>query len=67
MKGKRKGKIVVLHLAARYPFAGVVWQLLHHLIGFSELGLDVYYVEDHRAHVYDPTIESTTSRILRAI
>jgi hypothetical protein len=60
VKGKRKGKIVVLHLAARYPFAGVIWQLIHHLIGFRQLGLDVYYVEDHRAHVYDPTIESTT-------
>ncbi len=61
MKGKRKGKIVVLHLAARYPFAGVIWQLLHHLIGFRALGLDVYYIEDHGAYVYDPTIESTTA------
>ncbi|HUA35592.1 MAG TPA: glycosyltransferase [Candidatus Binataceae bacterium] len=54
MKGTAKGKLVVLHLAARYPFAGVVWQLLHHLIGFRQLGFDVYYVEDHRGHVYDP-------------
>ena len=54
MQAKRKGKIVVLHLAARYPFAGVIWQLLHHLIGFRNLGLDVYYIEDHRAYVYDP-------------
>ncbi|HZC46416.1 MAG TPA: glycosyltransferase [Candidatus Acidoferrum sp.] len=60
MNGKRKGKVVVLHLAARYPFAGVIWQLLHHLIGFRELGLDVYYIEDHRARVYDPTIDSST-------
>ncbi|HEY6298250.1 MAG TPA: hypothetical protein VIW95_01300, partial [Candidatus Binatus sp.] len=60
MNGKRKGKVVVLHLAARYPFAGVIWQLLHHLLGFRQLGLDVYYIEDHRAYVYDPTIESST-------
>ena len=60
MNHKRKGKVVVLHLAARYPFAGVIWQLLHHLIGFRQLGLDVYYIEDHRAYVYDPTIESGT-------
>ena len=59
MNHKRKGKIVVLHLAARYPFAGVIWQLMHHLIGFRQLGFDVYYIEDHRAYVYDPTIEST--------
>jgi len=51
---KRKGKVVVLHLAARYPVAGVVWQLLHHLIGFRALGLEVWYIEDHGAYVYDP-------------
>jgi hypothetical protein len=38
----------------RYPFAGVVWQLLHHLVGFRQLGCDVYYLEDNRAYVYDP-------------
>ncbi len=54
MSRRRNGKVVVLHLAARYPFAGVVWQLLHHLVGFRRLGLDVYYVEDHGAWVYDP-------------
>jgi hypothetical protein len=59
VKTNRKGKIVVLHLAARYPFAGVIWQLLHHLIGFQKLGLDVYYIEDHGAYVYDPSIVST--------
>ncbi|HLX04936.1 MAG TPA: hypothetical protein VKR28_05345, partial [Candidatus Binatus sp.] len=60
MNRKRKGKVVVLHLAARYPFAGVIWQLLHHLLGLKQLGFDVYYIEDHRAYVYDPTIESGT-------
>lgn len=54
MTAKRRGKLVVLHLAARYPFAGVIWQLLHHLLGFRQLGFDVYYIEDHRAYVYDP-------------
>jgi Glycosyl transferases group 1 len=65
VNAKRKGKIVVLHLAARYPFAGVIWQLLHHLLAFRQLGFDVYYIEDHRAHVYDPTIESSTPNPLR--
>ncbi len=51
---QRKGKVVVLHLAARYPVAGVMWQLLHHLIGFRALGLEVWYIEDHGAYVYDP-------------
>ena len=53
MKHRRKGRIVILHLAIAYPFAGVVWQLLHHLIGFRDLGLDVYYFENHGAWVYD--------------
>jgi hypothetical protein len=67
---KRKGRIVVLHLAARYPFAGVVWQLLHHLIGFRKLGFDVYYIEDHRAYCYDPAENAITrdpSRNLRLL
>jgi hypothetical protein len=51
---RRKGKVVILHLAIRYPFAGVVWQLLHHLVGFERLGCDVYYLEDNGAYVYDP-------------
>jgi hypothetical protein len=51
---KCKGKVVILHLAVRYPLAGVVWQLLHHLVGFRQLGCDVYYIEDNRAYVYDP-------------
>lgn len=49
-----KGTIVVLHLAMRFPFAGVIWQLLHHLIALRRLGFDVYYIEDHGAWVYDP-------------
>jgi len=64
VKRKRKGKIVVLHLAGRYPFAGVIWQLLHHLIGFRQLGLDVYYVEE-QPYVYDPTIDSNTGETSR--
>lgn len=54
MKGKRKGRVVVLHLAAQFPFAGVIWQLIHHLAGLRALGLDVYYIEDHGSWVYDP-------------
>ncbi|HJU12448.1 MAG TPA: hypothetical protein VJ728_16310, partial [Candidatus Binataceae bacterium] len=57
MIGKRSGKIVVMHLAARYPLAGVIWQLLHHLVGLRQLGIDVYYIEDNGGEwVYDPYI-----------
>jgi hypothetical protein len=55
MVGKRTGKIVIMHLAARYPLAGVVWQLLHHLIGFRQLGFEVYYIEESSGEwLYDP-------------
>jgi hypothetical protein len=54
VKRKHRGTIVILHLAIRYPFAGVVWQLLHHLVGFRRLGFEVYYLEDSWAYVYDP-------------
>ena len=61
MGGKRTGKIVVMHLAVRYPFAGVMWQLLHHLIGFRQLGLDAYYIEDNAGvWVYDADANSVT-------
>ena len=62
MKGKRNGKVVVLHLAARLRFAGVIWQLLHHLLGLRQLGnWTLIYIEDHCAYVYDPTIETSTT------
>jgi hypothetical protein len=54
VKRGRKGRVVVLHLAAQYPFAGVIWQLIHHLVGLRQLGLDVYYIEDHGSWAYDP-------------
>lgn len=64
---KRKGRIVVLHLAIRYPFAGVVWQLLHHLIGLRALGFEVYYIEDHGAYVYDAIAQTPTPDSTRNI
>jgi len=52
---RRSGLIVVYHLSVRFPFAGIIWQLLHHLIGFRRLGFDVYYLEDSGgAWFYDP-------------
>jgi GT2 family glycosyltransferase len=40
-------RIVVLGMMSRIPVPGVVWQTLHYLIGFRQLGFDVYYVEDN--------------------
>ncbi len=61
MVSRHAGKIVVMHLAGRYPLAGVMWQLLHHLIGLRQLGFDVYYIEDNDgAWVYDPRDNNVT-------
>ena len=43
----RRPKIVVLGMMTKMPVAGVVWQTVHYLLGFSRLGYDVYYVEAH--------------------
>ena len=50
--------ILVLHLAGQYPMAGVVWQALQYLVGFRQLGHEVYYVEDSGAPPYDPRVKS---------
>jgi Glycosyl transferases group 1 len=67
VKRKRKGRIVILHLGAKYPFAGVLWQLLHHLVGFRNLGLDVYYIEDHWSWCYDPIARQPTPESARNV
>jgi hypothetical protein len=51
-------RLVVLHLAGRYPLGGIGWQALHHVLGLVRLGHDVYYVEDSRANPYDPRARS---------
>lgn len=51
-------RIVVLHLAGRYPMGGIGWQAIHYVLGLTRLGHDVYYVEDSGAHPYDPRVKS---------
>jgi GT2 family glycosyltransferase len=40
-------KVVLLGMMTKMPVAGVVWQNLHYLLGFEQLGYDAYYVEAH--------------------
>jgi hypothetical protein len=51
-------RIVVLHLAGRYPLGGIGWQAIHYVLGLTRLGHDVHYVEDSGAHPYDPRVKS---------
>lgn len=57
----RSGVIVVYQLSVQLPFAGIIWQLLHHLIGFQRLGFDVHYLEDNGGWVYDAVAETFIS------
>lgn len=57
-------------MAARYPFAGFLWHLIHHAVGFSRLGIEVYCLEDHGAWPYDPvarTVIAEASRNLKSL
>ncbi len=54
----RSKRIVVLHLAGRYPLGGIGWQAIHYVLGLTRLGHDVHYVEDSGAHPYDPRVKS---------
>lgn len=54
-------RIVVLHLAGRYPLGGIGWQAVHYVLGLTRLGHDVYYVEDSGAHPYDPRVKSVVA------
>ena len=56
-----KKRLVVLHLAGRYPLGGIGWQAVHHVLGLTRLGHDVFYVEDSGAHPYDPRVKSVVA------
>ena len=47
-----RGTVVLWGLMGSYPFGGMTWQVLHHLVGFRRLGFDVWYVEDSDRYVY---------------
>jgi hypothetical protein len=49
-----KGRVIILGMMGRTPFAGVAWQVLHYLEGLRRLGYDVSYVEDTGDWPYDP-------------
>lgn len=54
--------LLVLGITGQYPMAGVAWQAINYLVGFKDLGWDVYYVEDSGASPYDPRAGEVTGR-----
>jgi hypothetical protein len=47
--------------------AGVSWQAIHYLLGFRDLGWDVWYVEDSGAPPYDPRLARSTEDCTHAV
>ena len=53
-------RILVSGLLAQYPFGGVVWDYVQYLIGFRDLGHDVWYLEDSGEWPYHPVEQTYT-------
>ena len=63
-----KHKIIVLGFMGACPIAGVIWQVIHYIVGLQRLGHDVYYVEDSgRAPYYDPLAYTLTEDTTYAV
>ncbi len=60
-------RLLLLHIVGQYPMAGVAWQAVHYLLGFRQLGWDVWYVEDSGASPYDPDVASRTGDVRYAV
>jgi hypothetical protein len=55
------GRAIVFGLMFDVPFAGIVAQFLHYMMGLRRLGWEVWYVEDSGAWPYDPARRSTSA------
>jgi hypothetical protein len=53
-----KKRIIVMGIMGRTPVAGVAWQSLHYIVGFHQLGHEVYYIEDTLDWPYNPETNS---------
>jgi len=53
-------RILVSGLLAQYPFGGVIWDYVQYLIGFRDLGHDVWYLEDTGEWPYHPVEQTYT-------
>ncbi len=55
------GRALVFGLMFDLPYAGIVAQFLHYLVGLRRLGWDVWYVEDSLSWPYDPTARTSAT------
>ena len=47
-------RILVSGLIGQYAFGGVTWDYVQYVLGFRDLGHDVWYLEDSANWAYDP-------------
>ncbi len=55
-----KLRLIVLGMMGRNPFGGQTWLYLNWIRAFSQLGHEVYYVEDDTVWPYDPEQNTVT-------
>jgi hypothetical protein len=53
-----RGRIIVTGMAVYVPLPGVIYQILHYLIGLRRLGYEAYYIEDNIRWVYDSVAQT---------
>jgi len=57
-----KLKIIVAGMTGLFPVGGVAWDYLQYVIGFSQLGHEVYYYEDTWSWPYHPVEKQNTAK-----
>jgi hypothetical protein len=63
----KRHKIIICGVMGQVPFAGMAWQVLHHLEGFRRLGHEVFYVEDTGSWPFDPNQNQVTADCAYAV
>src|SRR5688572_28962103 len=58
--GPSRGVVIVTGMCCFLPMPGVLYQVLHYLIGLRQLGYDPWYVEDSIRWPYDLKAEDIT-------
>lgn len=53
-----KGRVIVTGMAVYLPLPGVIYQILHYMIGLRRLGYEAFYVEDNTRWVYDSAVQA---------
>jgi hypothetical protein len=58
---RSRPRIIVTGMVGLFPLGGVAWDYLQYVIGFSQLGCEVFYYEDTWSWPYQPTQKTFTS------